>query len=107
MNAPIRRVGFALIVLMVALVGQLSYVQIVRAHDLANDPRNIRVTRREIARPRGVIITIDGVVIAKSVKVADDLKSQRTYPLGPLYAQITGFQSLLYGTTGVERRPGP
>ena len=45
---------------------------------------------------------MDGTVIAESVKVADDLKYQRTYPFGPLYAQITGFQSLLYGTTGIE-----
>ena len=103
MNAPIRRIGGGLIVLMLALIGQLSYLQVVHADKLARDPRNFRVSRRDISKPRGSIVTIDGVIVAASVPSKDDLKQLRTYPQGTLYAHVTGFQSLYYGTTGIER----
>ena len=103
MNTSIRRIGVGIIVLLLALIAQLSYLQLIRADKLTSDPRNFRVTRRDISRPRGAIITVDGVVIARTTPVKDDLKFQRTYPQGPLYAHITGFQSLLYGTSGLER----
>lgn len=103
LDAPIRRVGVGLVVLLLLLVGQLTYLQVVRSDELANDPRNFRVTRREVRHARGLIITADGVVVAKSVPSHDDLVWDRVYPHGPLYAHITGYQSLIYGTTGIER----
>ena len=89
--------------LFLALVGQLTYLQLVRANDLKNDPRNVRVLIRDFSRPRGPIVTADGEVVAESVPSNDDLKQQRAYPLGSLFAHVTGYQSIVYGTTGVER----
>ena len=42
MNLGIRRVGVAMIVLFLALVAQLTYLQVVRSDQLADDPRNPR-----------------------------------------------------------------
>ena len=103
LDGPIRRVGFALIALLVLLIGQLGYLQLVRAGSLSRDPHNFRVTRREVQHARGLIITSDGVIIAESKPSNDDLQWLRVYPQGPLFAQITGYQSLIYGTTGIER----
>jgi peptidoglycan glycosyltransferase len=89
--------------LFVALFVQMNYWQVVEADKLSNAPGNTRVATRDFARPRGVIQTADGVVVAKSVDVADGFKRQRQYPAGPLYAPITGFFSFTYGTDGVER----
>jgi peptidoglycan glycosyltransferase len=62
MNRPIRRVGYAVVVLMLLLVGQLTYLQVVDADRLANDPRNVRPTLRAYNRARGQIITADGQI---------------------------------------------
>ena len=103
MNRPIRNVGFGIMAMLLALIAQLSYVQVVRADQLTTDPQNFRVTERDFARARGKIITADGKILAESVPSQDNLKFQRVYPHGPTYAHITGYQSLLYGATGVER----
>ena len=103
MNAPIRKVGFGLIAMLLALIAQLTYVQVVRAEQLTADPQNFRVSERDFARSRGKILTADGVVLAESIPTDDLLKFQRVYAHGDTYAHITGYQSLLYGSTGVER----
>jgi peptidoglycan glycosyltransferase len=103
MIAPIRRVGLGIITLLGLLVGQLTYVHLVRAEELNEDPANIRLVLRDFARGRGPIVTADGVVIARTVTVDDDIGFQREYPFGGLYAHLTGFQSLRYGLTGLER----
>ena len=105
MNRAISRVGFAVIVLMLILVGQLVYVQVIDAKHLENNPLNRRAALRDINRPRGEIVTADGVVVAKSVRVHDstEFKYQRSYPLGTLYQQVVGYQSFLLGSIGVER----
>lgn len=102
MNSGIRRVGAGMIILFLALIGQLTYLQVWRADSLANDPTNIRIFIRDIARPRGPILTADGETVARSSDTGDELKLQRSYPLGPLFANIAGYQSIVYGNTGVE-----
>jgi penicillin-binding protein A len=101
-NSAIRRVGYAITVLIVVLVGQLTYLQVVDADRLANDPDNVRKFLRDINRPRGKILTLDGDVIAESIPTGGELKYQRVYPHGELFAQISGYQSILVGNTGVE-----
>lgn len=54
---------------------------------------------------RGSITASDGTVLAKSVPTtssADPYHYTRVYPQGPLYAGITGYDSLFYGTSGIE-----
>jgi penicillin-binding protein A len=104
MNRAIRRVGIGITVLIILLVGQLTYLQVYDADRLANDPRNIRFQLRDFSKPRGRIVTADGQIVARSVETDDELKFQRIYPLGPLFAQIAGYQSFVFGNTAVERR---
>jgi peptidoglycan glycosyltransferase len=95
--------AIAMMVLYTAVFLKLNQIQVVQADDLANDPRNSRVATRDFARARGVIQTADGTVVAQSVPTDDQLKRLRQYPVGALYAPITGYFSFTYGGTGVER----
>jgi peptidoglycan glycosyltransferase len=103
-NRPIRRVGIVVVILMLALAGQLTYLQLIRANSLNHDPNNVRVVTADLIRPRGDIVTADGAVLAQSVPSNDDLKYQRKYPLASLFAQVVGYQSITIGDTGVERQ---
>ena len=44
-----------------------------------------------------------GRPIAESVETDDELKYLRTYPIGPMFASATGFYSIVYGATGLEK----
>jgi peptidoglycan glycosyltransferase len=106
-NATIRRVGTAMLALFLALAGQLTYLQLVRATDLEEDPRNVRIFLRDLNRPRGAIVSSDGAVLAQSVPSTgdgDDLDLQRVYPpeTAALFAHVVGYQSVNFGNTGVE-----
>jgi len=104
-NRAIARVGTAIVALILVLVGMLTYLQVIHADSLANDPRNVRGALKDINRPRGPIVTADGVVVAES-KPADDgteFDFSRTYPEGPLFQQVVGYQSFVLGSVGVER----
>ncbi len=106
MNRAIRRVGLACTALFLILAGQLTYLQVYKAEDLADDPRNVRKAIRDFSRPRGDIITADGEVVARSIPDeddGDDFDLQREYPQGDLFAQIVGYQSFVFGNTGVEK----
>lgn len=103
MNTQIRRLGIVLLVLFSALFVQLNYLQIIRANDLNEHPANSRAVVRDFTRPRGVIQTSDGAVLAQSVPSNNDFKLQRQYPLGPLFAHVTGYFSFTYGSEGVEK----
>jgi peptidoglycan glycosyltransferase len=105
MNVPLRRVGTAITVLIVVLIAQLTYLQVIDADNLANNPKNVRAALRDANRPRGPIISADGEVLARSVRVRDNTEFdfQREYPTGSLFAQVVGYQSFVFGNTGVEK----
>jgi peptidoglycan glycosyltransferase len=103
MNTPLRRVGLAMLAMVILLLGNATYIQVVKADDYRNDPRNQRVLFEEYARQRGRIITSDEVIIANIKSTNDRLRYQRTYANGPMYAPVTGFYSVRYGATGLER----
>jgi penicillin-binding protein A len=101
-NAQIRRVGTGLVLAFLLVFAQLNYVQIFAAERIANNPANIRGLLREYSIKRGDIITVDDKVIARSVATKDNLKYLRVYPGGDLYAHITGYYSIVFGTRGLE-----
>ena len=103
MNRAIRRVGIGVTVLVLLLVAQLTYLQVYDADHLANDPRNIRFQLRDFSKPRGRIVSADGQIVARSVETGDELKFQRLYPQGELFSQLAGYQSFVFGNTGIER----
>ena len=104
MNRPIRRVGYAVTVLILLLVAQLTYLQVVDANNLANDPNNVRKQLKDFNRARGDILTADGQIVAQSIPTTGDFKYRRDYPQTGLFAHVVGYQSFvnLVGSTGVE-----
>jgi peptidoglycan glycosyltransferase len=101
-NAPLRRVAISVLVLFTLLIINVNYIQVVRADKLRNDPGNTRVLAEEYSRSRGSIV-VNGTEIARSTRTQDRLAYLRQYPQGPVYAPVTGYYSLVYGNTGLER----
>ena len=102
MNRPIRRVGAALGVLLLALLVNLNVVQFFRASGYRDNPGNRRILLDDYGRQRGRLV-VSGVAIATSLKTSDRLKYQRKYPQGPEYAALTGYDSLVFGKSGMEQ----
>jgi peptidoglycan glycosyltransferase len=100
---------------MVACLGlvivQLVNIQLVKAKQLQTSPYNPRVSVLRDDNARGTIYASDGTVLAQSVPTpkgtdttAYPYEYVRQYPDGPLYAGMTGYDSVLnYGTTGIEQ----
>jgi len=106
MNTPLRRVGLAILAMIVVLLANATYIQIVKADDYRKDARNTRVLYEEYARQRGrlqIPAEYGGQVIAGVTRVNDRLRYLRQYENGPLYAPVTGYYSVRYGATGLER----
>ncbi|WP_203685761.1 peptidoglycan D,D-transpeptidase FtsI family protein [Phytomonospora endophytica] len=96
-----RRVAMVSIALFALLIGNLTWVQFFQSDFYANHPRNTRVQLEEYSRQRGAILA-GSEPIATSVATDGELKYQREYPDGPLYANLTGYKSLVHGSSGIE-----
>jgi peptidoglycan glycosyltransferase len=94
------RVGWLVTALMVALVANLTYVQVLAADALTANPANTRGLAAEQRQDRGAVITTDGVVLAESVPAGSVY--ERQYPQGTLAAHVLGYYSITYGRSGVE-----
>ena len=107
MNRPLRRVALACLVLFGLLLVNVNWVQVVKADAYRDDPRNSRVLLRTYERERGPIAVLAEAgrreAVAESVQVEGPLTWLRQYPGGPAYAHVTGYYSLVYGRTGIER----
>lgn len=102
MNEPARRLSVIVLLLFLALLGSASWIQVVGAEDLNQDPRNVRTLYREFGNFRGPIV-VDGESVVYSSPVDDPYNYQRSYTDGPLFASATGFFSIVYGRTGLEQ----
>ena len=102
MNRPIRRIGAVFAVLLLAVIANVTFIQVFKASDYRDRPGNQRQLLAQYNRERGPIVVFADAV-ARSVETGDTLRYLRTYSNGPLYAPITGFHSLVYGSTGLER----
>jgi peptidoglycan glycosyltransferase len=101
-NRALRRISIAVLVMFVLLLINDNYVQAFEAGSLARDPGNVRALDAQHQYQRGPIVTADGTVIAESKYVGGAYKYQRYYPDGPVYAAVTGYDSL-YGAIGIEQ----
>lgn len=101
MNKPIRNLAVACLVMFLALLLNINYVQFVQADSLNAKNGNKRVINEEFSRDRGAIL-VDGKAVAESVPSKDEYKFQRTYPEGRLYAPLTGYFSYIYGRSALE-----
>ena len=105
MNRRIGQLALGLMVCYLALFVSLQVPQMFRTKQLNANPSNTRQVEQVFDKPRGNIITADGVVIARSIpaKPGDRFKYQREYPAGELFAHITGYFTLANGASQVER----
>jgi peptidoglycan glycosyltransferase len=102
MNRTLRSGGTAVVLLIVALLLNITYIQVIRSTEYRNDPLNRRILYEEVSRLRGQI-TAGGKVLAKSERSDDSYRYQRSYPEGPGYANLTGYFSLRYTPVGIEQ----
>ncbi|MBK5287559.1 MAG: penicillin-binding protein 2 [Acidimicrobiia bacterium] len=102
MNVGIRRVGLAVTALLLLLVGQLTYLQVVDAKTLSHHEGNGRDRLKDLRSPRGTIVSADNQILAISKPSGDEYHLQRDYPLGALTSAVVGYQSIVVGSTGLE-----
>ena len=88
-------------ILMGALIANLTWIQVVNAHALVNNPANTRNLARQARSDRGAILTRDGVVLAESRPTGRGT-FERVYPKGTFAAHTVGYFSTRYGRAGIE-----
>ena len=102
MNKPIRRVSVFCLVLVLALMIRVNYVQGVEASALNANKNNARGTIEAYSYPRGDIIA-GGKAVTKDLLVnGNRYKYRRAYVDGPLYAPVTGYSSQVFGSNLLE-----
>jgi peptidoglycan glycosyltransferase len=103
-NRQLKRLGAGLMGCYLALFAMVNYIQVFNAESLEANPRNFRTIQRNFDRPRGQIVSADGVVLARTEpsQPGDPFETQRVYPEGSLFGQITGYINL-NEATGIER----
>lgn len=103
MNKAILRLSGTALVMIVALLVNLTWHQYRKADDYRTDPRNHqRILLDEYSSHRGQI-SAGGLILANSVETDNEYRFRREYPTDPLkYGHITGFYSM-YSKTGLEK----
>lgn len=109
MKKSLNHVFIVGLVMFALLFGSVSTVQFLAADSLRSNPMNNRTLLEQLSRPRGPIL-IDGEPVAKSVPVDTQYKYQRQYGgkglPAEMYSGITGYYSVIGGSTGIERTEG-
>jgi penicillin-binding protein A len=100
MNRAIGRVFLIGAVLFVAVILNLTWLQVIHADELAKAPQNKRQLAEELRIRRGSILAFDGSIIARSVRRSGFY--QRRYPNGSLAPQLVGYDTVRYGRSGIE-----
>jgi peptidoglycan glycosyltransferase len=100
-NRALKRISIAALVMFLALLINLNYLQGFQTASLASRPDNIRGLAAQYQYERGDILTSDGVKIAGTVPTNTIYNYQRVYYDPQAYAPVTGYDTL-YSQTGVE-----
>lgn len=102
MNKPIRRVAIFCLVLILALMVRVNWVQGVEADTWASNIHNQRVQFDRYAYPRGNIIVGDQPVTSSALTNGLRFKYKRAWTDGTMYAPVTGYSSQAYGNSQLE-----
>jgi penicillin-binding protein A len=102
MNTSLRRIAVTIMALIVLLLANATLTQVFTADGYRTDPRNQRVLLDEYSRQRGQI-SAGGQLLAYSVSTDGRFRFLRVYPNPLAYAPVTGFYSLQYSSSGLER----
>lgn len=97
----VKHVMFVFLFCFIALISYMTYFQIFKAPELANDSKNLRLWAKRNEVLRGTIYDRDGNPLTKSERV-DALTQKREYVDGQLYANALGYCDERYGITGLE-----
>ncbi|MFJ3495194.1 penicillin-binding transpeptidase domain-containing protein [Streptomyces sp. NPDC086091] len=101
MTRHIRHAAAFCALLLLALLANAARVQVVRSDGYDDNPANRRTAIARYGQPRGDIL-VGGAPVTGSRDTREQLRYERTYQEGPLYAPVTGFASQVYGTTFLE-----
>ncbi|MDG4861360.1 penicillin-binding transpeptidase domain-containing protein [Streptomyces sp. T-3] len=101
MTRYIRRAAAFCLLLILALLVNASRIQVFQADEYGANAANRRGVIARYDQPRGDIL-VGGRPVTGSKDTGQQLRFERTYKNGPLYAPITGFASQVYGTTLLE-----
>jgi peptidoglycan glycosyltransferase len=102
-NRPTRRLATAVLIAFGLLGLMASWVQVVAADTYRLDSRNARFNLAQSGKERGLIVSADGVVLARSdPDPATTGAYLRTYPEGAPFTHVVGYSSLLFGQQGLE-----
>ena len=105
MNGPVRRLSIGLFGGFFALLLAVTWIQVIHADVLKADPRNSRPALSERGKERGLIVTIDGTVVAQSVPDPEDPRSFiRQYPEGRAIRSCRRIQLVPRRILGVGER---
>jgi len=103
MNRPIKILLLVFVICFLAIVANLSWIQIFGSERISENAFNKRRLVDEYAIQRGDILSADRQVVARSVDTGTEYQYQREYPLGSLLADVTGYDSWMYGRSGLEK----
>lgn len=101
MTRHIRLAAAFCTLLLLALLVNATRVQVFQSRSYDGNVANRRHTIARYDQPRGGIL-VGGRPITGSRDSGEQLRYERTYRDGPLYAPVTGFASQEYGTTFLE-----
>ena len=97
----LTRTVFLFTALFAVLIGNITYVQVIKANDYQNMAINNHTLNKARYVKRGSIITSDGLTLAESIQ-QEDGSYARSHPNGNLAAHVVGYYSQQYSTSGVE-----
>ncbi len=106
MNRALKRISIAILVMFLLLLVNVNYLQAFETSSLSTRPLNDRAAFEANQYQRGDIVTADGVKIASTKPSNDIYKYQRTYADGPVYAPVTGYDTI-FSASGVEQAEDP
>ncbi|MBK3581528.1 penicillin-binding protein 2 [Streptomyces sp. MBT65] len=101
MTRHIRLAAAFCTLLLLALLVNATRVQVFQSRSYDDNIANRRHTIARYGQPRGAIL-VGGKPVTGSRDSGEQLRYERTYRDGPLYAPVTGFASQEYGTTLLE-----
>lgn len=103
MTKELRRLSIVMLFMFISLFAATSWIQVVEADALGQDPNNRRTLLDSYEIQRGSII-VDDVAIASSTPSDDRYQFQRVYSDAAMWAPVTGyFNPALQSATGIER----
>ncbi|MGW0910219.1 penicillin-binding transpeptidase domain-containing protein [Streptomyces sp. NPDC002784] len=101
MTRHIRLAAVFCALLLAALLVNAARIQVFGAGAYEGNSANRRATIARYDQPRGDIL-VEGRPVTGSKDTGEQLRYERTYRDGPLYAPVTGFASQVYGTSFLE-----